>query len=137
MSTPAQVTEAHRALHNQVIRAWLVDVGAQLIADSEARVVADSDLQVQKVVEETDALRAEVQWLKESDQKNQMICLDVMRERDEQRVRAERAEAELAREREKCRVLRDGLVEARSYLATLGAADLVDNVLAATGDNPT
>lgn len=47
------------------------------------------------------------------------------------REERDRLHRDLAKEREKVCGLRAGLIEARPYLETLGAADLVDNVLAA------
>lgn len=157
MSTPAQVTDAHRQLAKSIgcdpaseYCPQNVDADAQLIADSEARAVEAADFATQQernihmtTIAERDQLRAEVKWLKESDQKNQMICLDVMRERDEQRVRAERAEAELASEREKCRVLRDACERLRDcdWVITLpdrmdAVRDIARAALAATEDKP-
>lgn len=93
MSAPAQVTEEHRVLV-ETIRSCMVisgthhysdDAAAQLIADNEARAVGAADFALQQernihmtTIEERDKLRAELASLK---------------------ARAERAEAELAKER--------------------------------------
>ncbi len=126
MSAP--VTEAHRKLVAAIIRDLSIDDGAQLIADSEAKAVEQANAQVESllwaaknaipasehpaeptvqnwawqirnlgedrrlVYADRDKLRAEVEHLRESEK---AFCED----RNTQRTRAERAEAELATER--------------------------------------
>jgi len=122
MSAP--VTEAHRKLVAAIIRDLSIDDGAQLIADSEAKAVEQANAQVESLLSaaknaipasehpaeptvenwawqmrnlgedrrlvyaDRDKLRAEVEHLRESEK---AFCED----RNTQRTRAERAEAEL------------------------------------------
>ena len=121
MSTPAQVTDAHRQLAKSIgcdpaseYCPQNVDADAQLIADSEARAVEPWRTQVEELRgalalgqencddayedlrDERDAARAEVARLRE------IGCVDTL-------LRAERAEAELATERARL----DWLIEGR------------------------
>lgn len=107
MNTPAQVTEAHRTLVRSIswagITSEFLEKKAQLIADSEARAaktaIAEWERQIIQLEglvaganAERDRLRAEVRRLTASS----AIDRDMHRSAVE---RAERAEAELAKER--------------------------------------